>query len=138
MYQWGSRVAGALGLYGQRPAQVLPLRGSVNTATAADLYRILRAYYVSNSLYDVLRDILRRQAIWSEALKPIKNPAYRVVEFYPSHLWPGTLPDALPIVAKKKAIVKPIQQVWTWSNWGAKKQVAARHLALYGDLFIKV
>ncbi len=124
------------GLYGGRPSLVLP--GRLDTATPADRYRVLRAYYESNALYDVLADMLRRQGIWKEALKPIRNPTYRVVEYHASNLWPGTLPDALPIMADKKKIIEPIQQIWKWSNWSSTKQVAARHVALYGDSFIKV
>jgi hypothetical protein len=102
------------------------------------MYRILRAYYFSNNLWDVISDVLRRQGVAKEALKPLRNPAYRVVEFHAGHMWPGTLPAALPIMAEHDEIVKPIQQVWKWSNWAGEKQVAARHTALYGDLFLKV
>jgi hypothetical protein len=67
-----------------------------------------------------------------------RNPTYRVTEFHAGHLWPGTLPQALPIQADNPDIVAPIQQIWKWSNWGANKQVAARHLGLFGDWFVKV
>jgi hypothetical protein len=125
-------------LYGLRPSQALPPIGRLHTIRSADLYRILRAYYFNNSLYDVIQDVLRRQGVWHEGMKPLRNPAYRVVEFHAGHLWPGTLPSALPIMADNPAIVAPIQQVWAWSHWAARKQVAARHQALYGDMFIKV
>jgi hypothetical protein len=140
--QWGRGLISGWfnpqGLSSLRPAMPAPLRGRINTATHTDLYRVLRAYYYSNALYDVLRDVLRRQGVWGEALKPLRNPTYRVVEFHAGHLWPGTLPEALPIMADHKQIIDPIQQVWKWSNWNGGKQVAARHLALYGDSFIKV
>jgi hypothetical protein len=125
-------------LYGARPAQgVMPI-GRPRTIQAVELYRILRAYYKSNALYDVLQDLLRRQGVWREGMKPLRNPTYRVVEFHAGHLWPGTAPGCLPIMADNSRIVGPIQQVWQWSNWSGNKQVAARHLALYGDQFIKV
>jgi hypothetical protein len=126
------------GLYDVRPAMAAPMLGPSRTAQSMDLYRVLRAYYYSNGLYDVLRDVLRRQGIAAEALKPLRNPTYRVVEFHAGHLWPGSLPAALPIMADNADIIEPIQQVWSWSNWGSTKQVGARHLALYGDMFIKV
>jgi hypothetical protein len=125
-------------LYGSRPAVAMPLPGQNQRLHATELYRILRAYYYSNGMYDMLRDALRRQGEWAEALKPLRNPSYRVVEFHAQHMWPGTLPDALPILADNQRIIEPIQQVWTWSNWTSTKQVAARHLALYGDKFVKV
>ena len=73
-----------------------------------------------------------------QELKPLRNPAFRTVEFYAAKLWPGTLPTALPIVTDNQAIIAPIQQVWTWSNWGSEKQAAARWFACYGDMFLKV
>jgi hypothetical protein len=133
-----SRYMNPQGLYGIRPAVPLPLPGSAHAASQADLYRVLRAYYLGNSLYDILRDMLRRQGIAAEALKPLRNPAYRVVEFHAQHMWQGTLPDAMPIVTDNQRIIEPIEQVWAWSNWNSTKQVASRHIAMYGDLFLKV
>jgi hypothetical protein len=126
------------GIYGVRPAVPAPTRGASMTASHMDLYRILRAYYYSNGLYDVLRDVMRRQGVAAEALKPLRNPTYRVVEFHAGHLWPGALPAALPIMADNQRIIEPIEQIWQWSNWGSRKQVASRHQALYGDMFLKV
>jgi hypothetical protein len=125
-------------LYDARPALPAPRRGPATTLGEIDLYRVLRAYYYSNGLYTELRDVLRRQGVAAEALKPLRNPTYRTVEFHAGHLWPGTLPAALPIETDNPDIIEPIQQVWTWSNWASTKQVAARHLALYGDMFLKV
>jgi hypothetical protein len=125
-------------LYGLRPAAPMAPIGRPAALHAAETYRVLRAYYMSNGLYDVLQDVLRRQGVWREALKPLRNPTYRVVEFHAGHVWPGTLPAALPIETDNPDIVEPIQQVWKWSNWSSAKQVASRHLALYGDMFIKV
>jgi hypothetical protein len=101
-------------------------------------YAILRRYYESNGLYAALQEALKESEIWTPAMQPLRNPTFRIVEFYASHLWAGPLDEALPIEAENQDVVEPIQQVWQWSNWGAKKQVAARWLSLYGDLFIKV
>lgn len=125
-------------LYGLRPGLPIAPIGRQNAARAADLYRVLRAYYFNSALYDTIADILRRQGVWKESMKGLRNPTYRVVEFHAGHLWPGTLPIALPIMAKRDRIVAPIHQIWQDSNWGANKQVAARQQALFGDLFLKV
>jgi hypothetical protein len=101
-------------------------------------YEILRAYYLNNGLYETVQLALREGGVWHEAMRALRNPAFRVAEFYVAKLWPGPLADALPIVADNAAILAPIRQVWAWSNWGAQKQVAARWLAMYGDLFVKV
>jgi hypothetical protein len=105
---------------------------------ARTAYKLLRAYYENNGLYGVIFDMAQRVGAEAQALKPLRNPANRAVEFYAAKLWPGTLPDALPIIAGKESIVAPIQQVWKWSNWGTQKQVAARWFACYGDWFTKV
>lgn len=110
-------------------------------ARPRDLYALLRLYYDSNDLYRGLTSYMHWRGAWQEAMLPLRNPAYRVVEFYASKLWPGTLPDALPIetdVENEESLVAAIHRVWEWSNWGAQKQVAARHLAMLGDVFLKV
>ncbi len=105
-----------------------------------EMYKLLTLYYLSNGMYDQVRThLLKDPTISSSAhLHALRNPTFRAVEFYAAKLWPGNLPDALPIITKNHRIVAPIQQVWTWSNWAARKQRAARWLALYGDLFLKV
>lgn len=103
-----------------------------------DQYRALRAYYLNNGVYEVLSTLLRAVGEKEESLKPLRNPAFRVVEFYAAKLWPGTLPDALPIEAKKQEIIPAIQQIWQWSNWNVEKQTCARWFANLGDMFIKV
>ena len=133
---YASRYVNPQPLYGMRPSLMLTTTHR-DTTEATDLYRILRAYYYNNNLYDALADYLRRSETWKEALKPFRNPAFRTVEFYPASLWPGALPDALPIKSENAALEEPIQQIWKWSNWSAHKQVVARDLALYGDMFLK-
>jgi hypothetical protein len=107
-------------------------------ASPRDWYDVLQAYYEANGLYQILRDAGAAAGLSGEALRAIRNPAFRATEFHASHLWPGSLPDALPIVTENERIVESIQDVWTWSNWGAKKQVVARRLPMLGDWFCKV
>lgn len=109
-----------------------------NNLTQEGLYPYLESYYHNNGLYDQIMYTMQEMGIWSPAMKPLRNPANRVVEFYATKLCPGSLPMALPLVAENKKIIQPIQQIWTWSNWAAKKQVAARWMPLFGDLFIKI
>jgi hypothetical protein len=102
------------------------------------MYRALELYYLSNGIYDQIAQYALENAIWTEAMKPFRNPAHRAVEFYVSKLWPGNLPDALPVTTENKLIIDPISQIWKWSNWAVKKQLAARWLSLFGDNFIKI
>lgn len=103
-----------------------------------ELNRLLLAYYLNNSLYEELAAGLYEAGIRSESLKSLRNPAHRIVEFYAAKVWPGVLPDALPIRAESVAVKEAIEQVWAWSNWTARKQVAVRWAAIMGELFIKV
>lgn len=134
-----SRIFNALRGTRGRPAQPsasgVPLTPTANPRTYFDT---LKAYYLNNALYDETMAALRKLRVWNEPMKPLRNPAMRAVEFYASTLWPGTLPAALEVEADNARIVEPIQQIHQWSNWGAKKQLAARWLALYGNLFLKV
>lgn len=107
-------------------------------AKPAELYALLRRYYSNNGLFQSLARGLHEAGIANPAMRGLRNPAFRVVEFYVAALWPGQLPDALPIEAENEDIKVAIQQIWTWSNWGSQKQVFARWLPMLGDCFIKV
>lgn len=101
-------------------------------------YEMLEEYYLNNGLYDLVSQALFDNAIWTPGMKPLRNPAHRAVEFYVSKLWPGPLDRALPIVSANKQLPDAVTKIWEWSNWAAQKQVAARWLANFGDLFVKV
>lgn len=126
------------GAYDTRPFPMTPGAGPSMQANWRDLYNLLEAYYLSNGLYDDLSRMFYAYGRATEAMKPLRNPASRIVDFYVSKVWPGSLPDALPIRSDNSRIEEPIQRLWKWSNWAAKKQVASRHCATFGDMFIKV
>lgn len=101
-------------------------------------YQALDAYYQNNNLYDNLRALAVAKVLESDVLAGLRNPAHRVVEFYAKKLWPGSLPNALPIVTDNRLLPDAIRRLHTDSNFGAMKQVLAREAPLYGDCFIKV
>lgn len=110
-----------------------------SSAFMREYYRLLRAYYNNNGLYDIINQEMEATRITNKDMKPLRNPANRTVEFYAAKLWPGVLPDALPIITEDNDDIIPlIHQVWQWSNLTAVKQRAARWFATYGDFFIKV
>jgi len=125
VYQYWQRVM----LYG-------PLNNA--NATPAQWYQMLHSYYLNNGVYDAIQQAMYSNAIWTPAMKGLRNPAHRAVEFYVAKLWPGTLPEALPIKTANEKIIPAIWQVWAWSNWSQKKQLAARWVGEYGDWFVKV
>lgn len=103
----------------------------------AGWYAKLWQYYHQNGLYDPQAALDNYLATWNESMKSLRTCGNRVVEFYVSKLEPGTLPDAMPIVAENESIIEPIQRVWLWSNLGQKKPVVIRMFALLGDIFIQ-
>jgi hypothetical protein len=140
MMELAARLTSNLGMNGFRRRQAAAALNAPSEVTVPwrEHYAVLRAYAANNSLYDRLAQAAYESSLWQEALKSIRNPAFRLIEYYSCHLWPGSLDEALPIVSDNKAIVEPIQQLWDWSNWAAQKQRAARWLARDGDLFVKV
>lgn len=132
------------GLDNERRLMQLRLSALAKVETdPVERYAVQRWYYQNNALYDRLAQELYQNGIVNPATAGLRNPAKRIVEFYPAHLWPGDLPAALPI--QQPATAKPndtlataIQQVWTWSNWAQKKQLLARWLPMLGDVFLKV
>jgi hypothetical protein len=101
-------------------------------------YAVLRMYYFQNALYESLSDAMYRSNIWTRATRPLRNPAFRIVEAHVQHLWPGDLPGALPIQTENAKIIPVIHKVWQYSNWANKKQIMARWLPMLGDVFVKV
>jgi hypothetical protein len=116
------------------------LMGGLQGPEAAPLefYRMLESYYMNNGLYDGVMQAMYENGIWTAGMKPLRNPAKRSVEFHVTHIWPGNLERALPVVTENRRIIEPLYKMWGWSNWGVKKQLAARWFALYGDWFCKV
>ncbi len=110
----------------------------VPTALPADFEDMLEAYYMSNGLYDAIQAYMGENDIWTPGMQSIYNPAHRAVEFHVSHLWPGPIDRAFRIVTEDERVKDAIAKVWKWSNWEAKKQLAARWFSLFGTMFIKV
>lgn len=119
-------------------AQLITNQTPPEPAFMREFYQVLFAYYQQNGLYDFLQTNLSATRTTSQSLKPLRNPAWRVVEFYVSKIFPGKLPDALPIETENENIIEPIHQIWNWSNFSSVKQKWIRWFAIYGDLFVKI
>ncbi len=135
-----SRVRGAWNVLTGR-SQIINGRAGQKISPETDprtYFEVLRAYYRNNALYDETMMMLRQLQITLEPLKPLRNPAYRAVEFYAMTVWPGALPGALPIVSDNTRLPDAIARIHAWSNWGEQKQAFIRNLAIYGSMFIKV
>lgn len=78
-----------------------------------------------------------------ELVLGLRNPTAAAVKFHGFTTWPGSLPDALPIVTslpkdRSQELTSAIHQIWTWSDWQTKKQEYARHKARDGDGLIQI
>ena len=103
-----------------------------------DLYKKLeQLYYNSDDVYSSVQSAAYDAGTWVENIKPIRTVVNRSVEFYVGKLLPGDI-SKVGISTDNPSVKEAIEQVWKWSNFGAQKQVAARYLTLYGDLFVKV
>ena len=103
-----------------------------------DQYRYLESAYLQNGHYEVIAKLFQSSNVAPKDLRNLRSPAFKAVEFYADLLWPGMLPDALPIETDNESIVEPIQQIWQWSNWNIEKQTCARWFACFGDMFLRV
>lgn len=111
-------------------------------------YEILWAYYGN----DIYRNIHNWATTYKTVyglyryIRNIYNPAYRLGEFYRSHIWGGQLDPnagiigAIPIIAEddNDPLREAISQIWLWSNWAVNKDVVPLWGSVMGDVFIKV
>jgi hypothetical protein len=112
-----------------------PLHGDAPKVDHHATYEMLRALYFN--------DWAGQEAGSDHLILGLRNPVAAVVNFYAATMWPGTLPDALPVapgsgVASPDELVAAIHELWGWSNWNSQKQVYARNAAMLGDSLIKV
>lgn len=117
-------------------------------ATFSDVESRLLRYrrywdYYTNNLYNQLSSHKGMRGLYRH-IRPIYNPATRLVDFYVAKVYGGELDmeagltGAVPIVTDNKAVREAITQVWQWSNWQAKKQLFVRWGACLGDVALKV
>lgn len=94
-----------------------------------EIHRWAKTYKTKYGLYRYIRNIY--------------NPAYRLGEFWKTHLWGGTLDleteeGALPIVTDNDGLRPAIADVWRWSNWYVRKDICTLYGSVFGDVFLRV
>lgn len=126
----------------------------------AEVYRRYDHYYENSyDLYEKLGEFLKyeitrgasadpaqntRGGRYALAMHPessvrnLRNPVHRVVEFYATVILTGTAEEAFELEVAPDALKKALHQVWEWSNLSQAKQVLKRHVAKYGEAFVKV
>lgn len=114
-------------------------------------YEMLFAYYDATPYSDAhtWATKLRSEYGLYHFVRPVLNPAKRLGDFWVAHIWGGdldrkagdglTTPSAIPLVNLKTESIRPmIAQVWQWSNWRFRKDVATLWGAVLGDVFLRV
>lgn len=106
-------------------------------------YNALEAAYLNSNLYDRLA-LLAKEGTEERrdisALRSLRNPAHRVVEFYAAKLKLDveTVEYGEAARPREDNLKAAIALVNRWSNWSAEERVASRQFAWAGDLFVKV
>src|SRR5688572_23394557 len=73
-------------------------------------------------------------------IRNVYNPAYRLGEFWKSHLMSGALDreaeaeGALPIETENATLRLALAQLWKWSNWQVNKDIFTLYGSLFGDV----
>lgn len=104
-----------------------------DTDDVFEKYKKLEALYLNNGAYNDIQRLAYQTGEWLEAIKAIKTPVNRSVEFYVTNILAGA-----EVSSKNASVLDAINQFIKWSNFDAKQKTFSRSLALYGDLFVKV
>jgi hypothetical protein len=72
------------------------------------------------------------------AIKTLRNPIHRVVEFYATTMLVGTARQSLPFGEIEDPLRQAIHRFWEMSNLSVRKQVLKRWLGIYGRVWGKV
>src|SRR5690606_24871276 len=104
-------------------------------------YDMLELYAANNALYDAMIDREWERGNARQDVRGLMTPANAIVQYYAATIWPGKLPDALPIKSDDEDELENIREavnaIWDASNWSKNKQVCVRMGIRLGDVFLK-
>jgi hypothetical protein len=121
-----------------------------STNARAMRYRLNWAMFENTAYRKVNRWAQRYMAEYGlyRFIRPIYNPAYRLGDWWQSHLWGGNLdpeagdgkavPSAIPVFTDDENLRLAIAQLWKWSNWQTQKGIVTLHGPVLGDSVIKI
>lgn len=107
-------------------------------------YDLLESHYLNSGVYSrlaqaAIENVERTDLV---ALRSLRNPANRVVEFYAAKIRVDRLLDHIEFGDEAKsrsdAVVSALTRVDTASNWEQEGRVSLRQYTWAGDLFLKV
>lgn len=109
-------------------------------------YEVLWAQYSQTSYRNVhtWATALRKQYALYKYIRSLYNPAWRLGEFWKTHLFGGLLDGeagetgAIPIATDNETLRPAIALLWEWSRWQVKKDLLAVRGTILGDAVIQV
>lgn len=109
-------------------------------------YAIQWAWYEQTSYRDVHAWATRYRLDYSlyKYIRAIYNPAYRLGEFWKTHLFGGLLDSeageegAIPIQTENENLRPAIANLWKWSRWQVQKDILTCRGTIMGDVAIQV
>lgn len=109
-------------------------------------YQVLWAQYEQTSYRDIhtWAGAYRKQYALYKYIRAIYNPAYRLGEFWKTHLFGGLLdPEAaalgaIPISTDNDTLRPAIASLWKWSRWQVQKDILSVKGTILGDMAIQV
>lgn len=112
-----------------------------------DLYWSLYASTVYRDVHRWSRGFRTTYGLY-KSIRPIHNPAYRLAEFYATHLLGGGLdpaagdgqaaPSALPIVTGNERLRPALARLWRDSRWQTNKDIWTRTGTILGDVGLEI
>lgn len=112
-------------------------------------YAIYWAFYENNiyrNIHGWAKSYKTQYGLY-QYIRNIYNPAFRLGEFWKTHLWGGPLDTddgkagqsgALPIQTENEDLRPAIAQLWKWSNWAVNKDILTLHGAIFGDVGLQI
>ena len=109
-------------------------------------YEVLWKAYEGTAYRDIntWATAYRKQYALYKYIRPVYNPAFRLGQFWQSHLFGGLLdPEAgeegaIPIATENEMLRPAIADLWKWSRWSVQKDILTARGAILGDVAIQV
>lgn len=102
--------------------------------TPQERMALIEEYYENNLLYEEEASRAYWFDEWFEAMKPLRTPVNRSVDFFSAKLLMGTP----KITAKTATVENAVRSFLKWSNFDGNKRAMLRKFGIQGNLFIKI
>jgi hypothetical protein len=121
-----------------------------STEARLQRYDIFWAFYENTAYRDLHSWAAKYKADYGlyRYVRGIYNPAYRLADFWQTHLLGGALdpaagdgedaPNCLPIITTNAQLRPALSKLWEWSNWQTNKDIFSLWGTVLGDCGLRV